>query len=117
MRERDNADQSPRLSSDVPAPQTCPAGHRLRTARLAERVQGALVLGRGPGIDARRFWWGASGSFFWWDELAKARRADLGWSNMLFGMREGNPRGIVTTTPRAVPLLKKLLKSPSTRRL
>ena len=57
---------------------------------------------------------GASGSFFWWDELAKARRADLGWSNMLFGMREGNPRGIVTTTPRAVPLLKKLIKSPST---
>ena len=33
---------------------------------------------------------------------------------MLFGMREGNPRGIVTTTPRAVPLLKKLIKSPST---
>jgi phage terminase large subunit-like protein len=58
---------------------------------------------------------GASGSFFWWDELAKAKRAELGWSNMLFGMREGhNPRGIVTTTPRPVSLIKKLLKSPST---
>jgi phage terminase large subunit-like protein len=57
---------------------------------------------------------GASGSFFWWDELAKAKRADLGWSNMLFGMREGNPRGIVTTTPRPVPLLKKLIKASST---
>ncbi len=58
---------------------------------------------------------GASGSFFWWDELAKAKYADLGWSNMLFGMREGaNPRGIVTTTPRPLPLIKKLLKSPST---
>jgi phage terminase large subunit-like protein len=57
---------------------------------------------------------GASGSFFWWDELAKARRSELGWSNMLFGMREGNPRGIVTTTPRPVPILKKLIRSPST---
>jgi phage terminase large subunit-like protein len=33
---------------------------------------------------------GASGSFFWWDELAKARRGDLGWSNLLFGMREAS---------------------------
>jgi phage terminase large subunit-like protein len=57
---------------------------------------------------------GASGSFFWWDELAKARRSELGWNNMLFGMREGKPRGIVTTTPRPVPILKKLLKSKST---
>ena len=32
---------------------------------------------------------GASGSFFWWDELAKAKRAADGWNNMLFGMREG----------------------------
>jgi hypothetical protein len=55
------------------------------------------------------------GRRFWWDELAKAKRAELGWSNMLFGMREGaNPRGIVTTTPRPVSLIKKLLKSPST---
>lgn len=43
---------------------------------------------------------GASGSFFWWDELAKARYAKAGWSNLMFGMREGNPRGIVTTTPK-----------------
>ena len=58
---------------------------------------------------------GASGSFFWWDELAKARRADQGWANMLFGMREGKPRGIVTTTPRPIPLIKKLVRSPSTK--
>jgi phage terminase large subunit-like protein len=57
---------------------------------------------------------GASGSFFWWDELAKARRAEDGWTNMLFGMREGSPRGIVTTTPRPVPLIKRLINSPST---
>ena len=57
---------------------------------------------------------GASGSFFWWDELAKARRAEDGWTNMLFGMREGNPRGIVTTTPRPIPLIKRLIKAAST---
>lgn len=58
---------------------------------------------------------GASGSFFWWDELAKSRYAALGWTNMLFGMREGNPRGIVTTTPRPIPLIKELAKRNSTR--
>ena len=57
---------------------------------------------------------GASGSFFWWDELAKARQARDGWNNMLFGMREGRPRGIVTTTPRPLPLVKELLQRPST---
>lgn len=57
---------------------------------------------------------GASGSFFWWDELAKARRSDLGWTNMLFGMREGKPRGIVTTTPRPVPIIKQLVRASST---
>lgn len=57
---------------------------------------------------------GASGSFFWWDELAKSRYAQAGWDNLMFGLREGNPRGIVTTTPRPIPLLKKLLATPST---
>lgn len=57
---------------------------------------------------------GASGSFFWWDELAKAKYAREGWDNMLFGMREGNPRGIVTTTPKPIPLLKDLLARRST---
>lgn len=57
---------------------------------------------------------GASGSFFWWDELAKSRYARQGWDNMLFGMREGNPRGIVTTTPRPVPIIKELIKREST---
>lgn len=59
---------------------------------------------------------GASGSFFWWDELAKSRYARAGWDNMLFGMREGNPRGIVTTTPRPQPLIKELLARKSTHR-
>lgn len=57
---------------------------------------------------------GASGSFFWWDELAKSRYAREGWNNMVFGMREGNPRGIITTTPRPTPLLKELISRSST---
>jgi phage terminase large subunit-like protein len=57
---------------------------------------------------------GASGSFFWWDELAKAKYAQDGWDNMMFGMRESNPRGIVTTTPRPIPLLKKIIARDST---
>lgn len=57
---------------------------------------------------------GASGSFFWWDELAKAKQARAGWDNMMFGMREGDPRGIVTTTPRPTELLKDIIRRPST---
>jgi phage terminase large subunit-like protein len=57
---------------------------------------------------------GASGSFFWWDELAKSRYAQAGWDNLMFGLREGNPRGIVTTTPRPIPLMKELVKREST---
>ena len=57
---------------------------------------------------------GASGSFFWWDEMAKSRYAQEGWDNMLFGMREGNPRGIVTTTPRPRKMLKELSARKST---
>lgn len=57
---------------------------------------------------------GASGEFFWWDELAKSRYAQAGWDNMLFGMREGNPRGIVTTTPRPKALIKELVADPTT---
>lgn len=57
---------------------------------------------------------GASGNFFWWDELAKAKYAQIGWDNMMLGMRESNPRGIVTTTPRPIPLLKKIIAREST---
>lgn len=57
---------------------------------------------------------GASGSFFWWDELAKSRYAQQGWDNLMFGLREGTPRGIVTTTPRPVPLLRELVNRSST---
>jgi len=45
----------------------------------------------------------------WCDELAKWKRAEAAWNNLRLGLRRGErPRAIVTTTPRPVPLLKRL---------
>jgi phage terminase large subunit-like protein len=46
----------------------------------------------------------------WCDELAKWPRADATWNNLMLGLRLGaRPRTIVTTTPKPVPLLKRML--------
>ncbi|PCJ95679.1 MAG: ATP-binding protein [Hyphomicrobiales bacterium] len=46
----------------------------------------------------------------WVDELAKWPRADHSWDMLQFALRLGdNPRQVVTTTPRAVPIIKRLL--------
>ena len=59
---------------------------------------------RGPQFDAA-----------WVDELAKWRRGGEAWDNLQFALRIGaEPRQVVTTTPRNVPVLKDLLASPST---
>ncbi len=51
----------------------------------------------------------------WCDELAKWRHADAAWDMLQFGLRLGNsPQQVVTTTPRPVPLLKRLLNEPKT---
>lgn len=50
----------------------------------------------------------------WADELASWRYAEA-WDMLMFGLRIGrDPRAIVTTTPRPVPVLKELLKQPTT---
>ncbi len=55
---------------------------------------------RGPQFDAA-----------WADELAKWRYAEEAWDMLQFGLRLGErPRQVVTTTPRPVPILKRLLK-------
>lgn len=74
---------------------------------------GAIALGynatapdqlRGPQFDAA-----------WCDELAKWRYAQETWDMLQFGLRLGdNPRALVTTTPRAVKVLKDILADPST---
>ena len=50
----------------------------------------------------------------WCDELAKWRYARETWDMLQFGLRLGDwPRQLVTTTPRPLPLLKKLIAHPT----
>ena len=59
---------------------------------------------RGPQFDAA-----------WGDELAKWRHAEAAWDMLQFGLRLGTrPRQVMTTTPRPVPLLKRLIADPQT---
>jgi phage terminase large subunit-like protein len=54
---------------------------------------------------------GAQHHFAWCDELAKWPRGEAAWDQLMFGLRLGEaPRTIVTTTPRPVPILKRILK-------
>jgi phage terminase large subunit-like protein len=51
----------------------------------------------------------------WCDELAKWRYGATAWDNLLLGMRQGeDPRVLVTTTPRAVPLLQRVMTAAGT---
>jgi phage terminase large subunit-like protein len=51
----------------------------------------------------------------WIDELAKFKYMQETWDQLQFGLRLGkNPRQIVTTTPRPLPLIKKLMNDPDT---
>lgn len=51
----------------------------------------------------------------WADELAKFRYMQETWDQLQFGMRLGpHPKVIVTTTPRPLPLIKKLVIDPDT---
>ncbi|MCK0166898.1 terminase family protein [Jannaschia sp. S6380] len=59
---------------------------------------------RGPQFDAA-----------WVDELAKWKRAEEAWDMLQFCLRLGdNPRAVVTTTPKNVPVLKDMLGRPGT---
>jgi phage terminase large subunit-like protein len=51
----------------------------------------------------------------WCDELCKWRRADAAFDMLQFGLRLGTaPRQLITTTPRPIPLLKRILADPLT---
>ena len=51
--------------------------------------------------------------FAWCDELAKWRYAQEMWDQHQFGLRLGDhPRTLVTTTPRPIPLIKRLVADP-----
>jgi phage terminase large subunit-like protein len=56
---------------------------------------------------------GPEHDFAWCDELAKWREADAAWDNLQFGLRRGRrPRALVTTTPRPIKLLERILTDP-----
>lgn len=58
---------------------------------------------------------GPQGDAAWCDELAKWQYARETWDMLQFGLRLGdNPRQIVTTTPRPVPVVKELLAAATT---
>lgn len=48
----------------------------------------------------------------WCDELAKWRGGDAAWDNLMMGLRLGDAKVVVTTTPRPVPLMRRLLAMP-----
>jgi phage terminase large subunit-like protein len=59
---------------------------------------------------------GPQHSHAWCDEVGKWAHASDCWHNLLLGLREGEkPRVLVTTTPRAVPVLHAILAEPGVR--
>jgi phage terminase large subunit-like protein len=51
----------------------------------------------------------------WCDELAKWKYPDATWDMLQFGLRLGErPRQVVTTTPRPLPLLRRIMGDPAT---
>lgn len=52
----------------------------------------------------------------WVDEFAAFRRAGEVWANLMMGLRRGNdPRVVVTTTPRPISELRRIMDQPMTR--
>lgn len=51
----------------------------------------------------------------WVDELAKFRNAEDMWSNLMFGLRLGQrPRVCITTTPKPIPIIRRLMDDDRT---
>jgi len=51
----------------------------------------------------------------WCDELAKWRNGQMAWDMLQFGLRLGAcPQAVVTTTPRAIALIKKIMADEAT---
>lgn len=51
--------------------------------------------------------------FAWCDELAKWRRGEAAWDNLMMGMRLGErPRTLVTTTPRSNAVMRRIKAAP-----
>ena len=67
----------------------------------------AMVLGAAEPDSLR----GPQFTHGWADELAKWAYAEVAWDNLMMGLRLGrHPRILATTTPRPVPLIRRLVK-------
>lgn len=85
---------------------------RYRPVRI-QWPSGALALGyngtepdqlRGPEFDTA-----------WVDELAKYKKAEETWDMLEFTMRSGSdPRKLITTTPRNIPIIKRIMEDKAT---
>jgi phage terminase large subunit-like protein len=48
-------------------------------------------------------------SLYWGDEIAAWKYPYETWDNLMFGFRLGNPRGVFTTTPKPIKLVRDLM--------
>lgn len=56
---------------------------------------------------------GPAHHFAWCDELAKWRRGEAAWDNLMMGLRLGDrPRALVTTTPRVNAAMARVMTAP-----
>lgn len=56
---------------------------------------------------------GPQHEFLWADELAAWKYAQEAWDMAMFGLRLGeNPQCMVSTTPRPIPIIRELMRSP-----
>ena len=129
------------LASRTPRLRIALAGATIDEARtiMVEGVSGLLNVARNHGCRLRwepslgRLSWpngseaklfsgdnadgfrGPEHNFAWCDELAKWREADEAWMNLQMGLRRGvRSRALITTTPRTMPLLKRIMAEPWT---
>jgi phage terminase large subunit-like protein len=56
---------------------------------------------------------GPEHSHAWCDEIGKWREGEKAWNMLTMGLRRGGGRVVATTTPRPVPLVRRLLADPS----
>lgn len=97
---------------------SCYPGHEkpvyLPTRRLVMFPSGAVGITRSADEPERLR--GPQFTKFWWDEPCACRYAQEAWDQVSFGFRlkTSNLQGILTTTPRPIPMFKAIVKNPRT---
>jgi phage terminase large subunit-like protein len=85
---------------------------RPSTGKLRLPGEGLAIVYSGANPERLR---GPQQHFAWADEIAKWARPEESWDNLQLGLRLGEwPRSVVTTTPRTMPLLTRLIGDSGT---